>query len=112
MGEGDFDAPSRGRSPVKGERSQAKKYPDNLKPEGEFEGKPKEHAPKGDRAGIKKHPDNLKMEGDHLMRDRSKSPVKGERAQIKKHPDNLKMTGDFEGPKPNEAPSGERAPMK
>ena len=44
--DGDFDAPTRKDAP-KGERAPTKKYPDNLKMNGDFDEVPKEPAPRG-----------------------------------------------------------------
>ena len=49
---------------TRGERAPVKRPQDNLKPEGEFMGRPKAEAPKfGERASIKKPQDNLKPNG-------------------------------------------------
>lgn len=50
---------------TKGERAPVKKPQDNLKPEGEFIGRPREEAPKyGERMPVTKPRDTLKFEGD------------------------------------------------
>lgn len=50
---------------TKGERAPVRKPQDNLKPEGEFIGRPREEAPKrGERAPVKRPQDNLRPEGD------------------------------------------------
>lgn len=50
---------------TRGERAPVKRPEDNLRPEGEFYGRPKEEAPKrGERMPIKRPQDNLKPEGD------------------------------------------------
>ena len=79
--EGNFEGKPRGRSPERANRVKPKKQPDNLKLEGEFQGKPKDSAPKGERPKQKKYSDNLKMDGEFITPDHEKAP-KGERAPI------------------------------
>ena len=64
--EGEFTGERRSDFKVtRGERAPIKKPHDNLKPEGDFVGRPKEEAPKvGERAPVVKPQDNLKPEGD------------------------------------------------
>lgn len=50
---------------TKGERAPVRKPQDNLRPEGDFVGRPREEAPKyGERTPITKPRDNLKFEGE------------------------------------------------
>lgn len=50
---------------TRGERAPVRKPQDNLKPEGDFFGRPKEEAPThGERAPIRRPQDNLRPEGD------------------------------------------------
>ena len=46
-----------------GERAQAVKYEDNLRPEGQFQSRISEEWAPGERAPVVKRPDNLKPEG-------------------------------------------------
>lgn len=50
---------------TRGERAPVRRPQDNLRPEGEFIGRPKEEAPtRGERMPIRRPQDNLRPEGD------------------------------------------------
>ncbi|XP_011503243.1 PREDICTED: titin [Ceratosolen solmsi marchali] len=98
--EGEFEKRIIEKAPMKGDRSNIKKPKDHLKPEGSFEGRPKDdYKPtKGERAEIIKHTDNLYMEGDIQIctsRDDYPNFVVGQRTQVTKHEDNLRIEGEF-----------------
>ena len=78
-----------------GDRADVVKRPDNLKPEGKFEEKPKEHWRPGEKAIVFKHPDNLQPEGSFTTREKD-IWAPGERAAVVKRSDNLKPEGNFE----------------
>ena len=76
------------------------KRPDNLRQEGEFQGrKPEVWAP-GNRSKIVKHPDNLKLEGQFQRQIKEEMKVFDAnelRAEKKIAEDNLHLTGEFQG---------------
>ena len=60
--EGQMDT-TRKEYATKGERAQAVKYEDNLRPEGQFESRKQEEWAPGERAPVVKRADNLRPEG-------------------------------------------------
>jgi len=98
---------------TKGERYESRKHSDNLKIEGQFQGK-RDNAiivGSGERSTITKHKDNLKLEGEFIR----KVPDKwepGQRAAVIKQRDNLVPPGPVEDNR-DKGPigKGERAPI-
>ena len=97
-----FTTPAECRTPIK--------HDDNLRPEGPFEGRPKDDfLPKtAERPKVKDEPqDNLRLEGPFEGRPKNDltKPVKGERADVRRTVDNLKPEGPFKArPKDDFAP--------
>lgn len=54
------------RYPGPGERPERRTHPDNLRPEGDFQGREPTHTPHGERAPIVQHPDQLRLSGDFV----------------------------------------------
>ena len=83
-----------------GERAEVVKRPDNLKQEGQFQGRQPEGWAPGDRSKIVKHPDNLKLEGQFQRQIKEEMKVFDAnelRAEKKIAEDNLHLVGEFQG---------------
>jgi len=125
-------------APKLGDRGEAKKPEDNLRPEGEFYRQPVDSVMPGERRAPIKQSDNLFPEGlqcswivrkkwwswrnlwtENLFlgkfydKPKQEAPKKGDRADIKRPEDNLRPEGDFYRRPKEGAPVGEkRSPIK
>ena len=65
--------------------------------EGEFSAPESEEIPRGDRAVFKRQTDNLRMDGDFEGRREEYVTARGERVSVVRREDNLRMDGEFTG---------------